>query len=514
LAIQELEPAFAGDLPSPPPSPSWWSRLVAFFDRPAICGLLALLATLGFVLARWQRWSHGHISSWILVGQRFAGPGLAPGIGLRTGTGYDGQFYYRLALNPADLSQTAYGITLDAPYRLMRIGYPALVWLASLGHGGLVPFMLVAVNVAAMVAMGFLGGMFARDGGHHALCGLLVPMYFGLLTSVSRDTAEPVACAFLLAGLLAVRRRRPVLAGLLLACGVLTRETVMVAVLAIAAVRCVSLVRQRQWPGRADFAWLLPAIAFPAWELVCRFATGSLPLLADGDQNAGAPFVAAFDAIRANVERLSWTGFSNIDDWVLELAVLIVVTTLALCSLRRTQAPVHERVALVAYLVEICVVTPSTWGSLTADMRSFVEVYLLAVIVLLGVPRTRRASWLLSAAAAWALPALYLTGMHRVIWSLSAVPPRDLRQQVVVPYLDRVRPVVVDLVRRAEVLLDQGLRLPVREVARLAVQDDEVRVVQVGVVPRLVRHPQVTPHVELHERPHVDRAAAVDGHAA
>jgi hypothetical protein len=424
LAIQELEPERAGDLPSPSPSPPWHTRLPAFFNRPALSGLLALLATTAFALGRWQRWSRGNVASWILVGQKFAGPGLAHGIALRGGTGYDGQFYYRLAMNPADLSSTGYGITFDVPYRLIRIGYPALVWLASLGHGSLVPMMLVAVNVAAMAAMGLFGAMLARDGGYHALCGLLVPMYFGLVTSIARDTAEPVACAFLLAGLVAIRRGRPVLAGIMLAGGVLTRETVLVAVAAIAVVRCAGLIRARQRadldrarPGRADLAWLLPAIAFPAWEVVCRIATGNVPLLTDGDQNAGTPFVAAFDAVRHNVAQLSWTGFSYIDDWVLEFAVLVIVAMMALCCLRRSRAPLHERVALVAYLVEICVVTPSTWNSVNADLRSFVEVYLMAIIVLLGVPRKRGGVWLLCVAAAWAVPTLYLTGMHRLTWS-------------------------------------------------------------------------------------------------
>jgi len=422
LALQEAEPAFAGDLPSPPPVPSWPARLLAVLNRPAVAGLVALLATTGFALARWQRWSKGHIASWILVGQRFAGPGLAHGIPLRTGTGYDGQFYYRLAINPADLSSTAYGITLDAPYRLMRIGYPVLVWLASLGHGGLVPMMLVVVNVAAMAATGFCGAMFARDGGHHALTGLLLPMYFGLLTSISRDTAEPVACAFLVAGLLALRRRRPVLAGALLAFGALTRETAMVAVAAIALVRLVTLVRARQRQqrgvlGRTDLAWVLPVVVFFGWELVARLATGTVPMLADSDRNAGLPFAAAFDAIRTNISQLNWSQFNDVDVWVLQFAVLVVLATLALCCLRRTQAPVHERLALIGYLIEICVVTPTTWDSLTADMRSFVEVYLLAVIILLSVRRTRANSWLLPMAAAWAGPVLYLTAMHRLVWS-------------------------------------------------------------------------------------------------
>jgi hypothetical protein len=386
----------------------------AVLDQPVTTGLLTLLGTLGFVLGRWQRWSKGHISSWILVGQRYDGPALAPGIGTRPGTGYDGQFFYRLAINPADLHRTAYGITLDAPYRLMRIGYPVLTWLATAGHGGLVPVMLVGVNVAAMTAMGFLGGLLARQSGRHALWGLLLPAYFGLLTSVARDTAEPVACAFLLGGLLAIRRGRYLLAGVLLACGALTRETVMVAAGAFAVVRVADWVRRRSRPGRADLAWVLPGAAFAGWELTVRAATGSFPLLADGSQNAGKPFIAAYDAIRGNLKQINWTQFSATDDWLLELAVLVVVAGMALACWRLSAAPLHEKLALAGYLVEICVVTPSTWDSLNADMRSFVEVYLVAVLVLFGVPRKR----LLPVTLAWTLPALYLVGMHRLVWSL------------------------------------------------------------------------------------------------
>jgi hypothetical protein len=92
----------------------------------------------------------------------------------------------------------------------------------------------------------------------------------------------------------------------------------------------------------------------------------------------------------------------------------------ALCSLRSSRAPAHERLALVLFLVEICVVTPTTWSSRTADLRSFVEVYLMAVIVLLGRPRQpwrRRGAWLLPVATAWLLPVLGYVLQRRVHWS-------------------------------------------------------------------------------------------------
>src|ERR1039458_7260762 len=132
-------------------------------DRPAVTGLIALLAALGFVLARWQVWAHGNIGRFILVGHHFASSAQLPhGIPVAPTYGYDGQFFYRLALNPLNFNHTAYGITMDRPYRYMRIGYPAVTWLFSLGQHAAVPVVLVAVNIAAIGAMGYLGAVFAR----------------------------------------------------------------------------------------------------------------------------------------------------------------------------------------------------------------------------------------------------------------------------------------------------------------------------------------------------------------
>ena len=258
-----------------------------------MAALIATLAAVAFTLARWQTWANGHISRFILVGRHFAIPSQLPhGMPVAKTYGYDGQFFYRLALNPLNFHHTAYGITMDRPYRYMRIGYPALTWLVSAGQHALVPVMLVVINIAAIGALGYLGAMFAAQGGRHAAWGLLLPGYFGLLTSLSRDTAEPLAAVCLLAGLLAVRSRRPVLAAVLLAYGALTRETVMVAVAAIAIVRVIGMLRGRVRPGRDDLAWVVPAAAFAVWEVVVKLAIGTVPLLADGGRNAGAPFIA------------------------------------------------------------------------------------------------------------------------------------------------------------------------------------------------------------------------------
>jgi hypothetical protein len=386
-------------------------------DRPIVTGLITLLAATGFVVARWEMWSRRSISRFILIGQNFAHPARLPaGMPLRAKYGYDGQFYYRLAINPLNFHQTAYGITIDAAYRFMRIGYPVVTWFASFGQNSLVPYMLVAVNVAAIGALGYIGGRFAIQGGRHAAWGLLLPGYFGLVTSLCRDTAEPVAAACMLAGLLAIRARRRRLAASLLAFGALTRETVMVLVAAIAIVRVVGFLRRRYRPGRDDIVWVLPAAVFVVWEFLIVAFTGSMPMLADGGRNAGTPFIAPFEALKSNLHHIDWSSYNAIDVWLAEVAVLLIFAVAALWSLRASRALAHEKLALVLFLVEICVVTPSTWNSVSADLRSFVEVYLLAVVVLLGRPR-RPGAWLLPALALGLLPVLDGVIRLRLHWA-------------------------------------------------------------------------------------------------
>src|ERR1051326_4905 len=95
-------------------------------DRPVVPGLIALAGALAFALIRWQTWAKGNIARFILVGRHFvAAPSALPhGIPVAPTYGYDGQFFYRLGLNPANFSHIAYGIRVDQPFRYMRLGYP------------------------------------------------------------------------------------------------------------------------------------------------------------------------------------------------------------------------------------------------------------------------------------------------------------------------------------------------------------------------------------------------------
>src|SRR3990172_6865503 len=87
-------------------------------------------------------------SVFIVAGERFTSP--RADIYIHPRDGYDGQFYYRLALDPLTIERTAHGIRLDnPPYRQQRILYPVLAWLV--GRVIPVPWAMLLVNYIAML---------------------------------------------------------------------------------------------------------------------------------------------------------------------------------------------------------------------------------------------------------------------------------------------------------------------------------------------------------------------------
>jgi hypothetical protein len=385
--------------------------------------MLAFFGWLAFAVARWQVWAHGQLSKFVVLGSGHFGHThphqLPPGVLIADPgqAGYDGQFYYRLALNPLNWTKTAYGITMDQSYRYTRIGYPLVSWLGSFGQHELVPAALIAVNLVCVAAMAVLGAMFARESGRHALWGLLFAAYFGLAISVGRDTAEPLAEACMLAGLLACRRSRWALSAAAFAFGAITRETILLAPAAIAIVRLYSMVRRRVRPGLPDLAWVVPAVAYGIVELAARFALkGEFPVLTDNSRNLSTPFAAMIDTLRYDFAHIDTAHLGVIDISLLEYATLAVFILAGCAVIVVTKAPVHERIAFVFFVLELGLLSTQIWGSVFGDGRSMIEPFLFALILLLATPKRYLNTYRLVAIAELALPALAVVIRRRILY--------------------------------------------------------------------------------------------------
>lgn len=372
----------------------WKTHLDTLAAPPAI----ALVLVAFFAGVRLIRF-HGDATRFVVAGTTFVDAREAPrGLYVLHGGGYDGQFFYRLALDPARLDEEAYGIHFDIPVRRARIGYPALAWAAAGGgQRDAVPWALIALNVAGVALLAFLGGVAARDAGRHPLWGLLLAAFPGFVFTVARDLSEVLAVSALVAGLLLYRRGLPLAAGGALAVAVLTRETVM---LAIAALAVVWLARSRR--ALDATAWLLPVACFVGWEAVVDADVGSIPL--HGDRaNITAPFAGLVpkvaDWLREPLSKALLVRFGI-------FLLLIWVVVLTAFSLVRSRARLQEKIAWAAFLaLAVCL---SGYVYLDpADFRVLGELWALSMLLLFADPRRQLALPALATAALWGADALY-----------------------------------------------------------------------------------------------------------
>jgi hypothetical protein len=365
------------------------SALLARVDRPAAPAVLLAVVALVFVVLRMAAAADGSIGNFVYAGSDFARPPIA-GVPIHPGPGYDGQFSYRLAVDPADLDENADHIRLDTELRLERIAYPAFAWVGSAGQRSAVPVSLVGVNLLALALLGYLGGRLARASGRHALWGLLLAGYWGYLFSLGRDLHEIVTGLFVLAGLLAYRaaRRRDggglaALATLSLSVAVLARETALLVVVAIATVRLFDLVRKRDRPRALDGTWVVPIVVFVAWQAVCAAVVGEAPALAAGPAQVGPPVVAMVDAVGTALGDLAHGKRAAAALLLVQLAALAVVVVLAALRLRDGAVLREERLAWVFALVLTLCLSKHFWSG-PADLRALSDIYLLSALLLLS----------------------------------------------------------------------------------------------------------------------------------
>ncbi|MBI4498854.1 MAG: hypothetical protein HY689_13260 [Chloroflexi bacterium] len=188
----------------PPSTPRWL--------RPwHVVGAVALLY-LGIALAR----TGGDPLTFVM---RCPNPEQIP-----TGTcGYDGQFAYAIAMDPAGAAPF-----MDVPaYRYQRILYPLLARVLGAGQPDLVPWTLVLINWVALAAGTAVLEAVLCAYGVSRWYALAYGLFAGVLMPVRLDLTEPLAYALALGGVLAAMRGRGALSGVLLALAALTKETTL-----------------------------------------------------------------------------------------------------------------------------------------------------------------------------------------------------------------------------------------------------------------------------------------------
>lgn len=369
-----------------------WRR----FDTPfASMAITALLYSL-FLLAKLER-KDFDASSFVIAGGEFVSTEQIPE-GLTWFSiygGYDGVFYYRLALDPFTRTLTDFGITFDTPrYRQQRILYPLLVMALSLGRPLAVPWALILVNYVALCAMGLIGGMIARRAGRRALWGLVFPLYGGFLLSLTRDLAEIVELCLVMTALLSLVRGRHLLAGALLAAAVLAKETALLLVAGTGLVWIHRAWKQRELGGWQPIA--IPVAIWGLWQIRLQHVWG-VSLEREIHNNIGPPLVAFLDFLARTADLRN--RFHR--TWFIEIVLLLLMVAVVALALRRVRGMAGEKLSWLLYLALVFSLTCAVWCEDWAFLRAGSELYVLSCMLLLHTPARYRIVGLMPWIAGW-----------------------------------------------------------------------------------------------------------------
>jgi len=181
---------------------------------PTLIAFLIALAYVGLTLARYG----GDPLAFARLGTRFSQ-------GDPQGTeGYDGQFAYYIALDPAGGWRRT-----DVPaYRYQRILYPLLARALALGQPEVIPWTLIAVNLAALAAGTYATERLLGDCGVSRWYALTYGLYAGQLLTLRTDLNESLSQALVQWGLYTWQRKQPGLGALCLGLAVFAKETALI----------------------------------------------------------------------------------------------------------------------------------------------------------------------------------------------------------------------------------------------------------------------------------------------
>lgn len=370
-----------------------------------VIAIYVLLLTPAAVLHRFDP------SEFIVAGDRFVdATHLAAPIAIKRGSdGYDGQFFYRLALAPLDIAQPAEGIMLDVPaYRMQRIGYPLLARIVALGQARWTPASLVFINLAGLAAIATLAAWLVRRHSFAWWLPLAIVAWPGFLIALTHDTAEITAAALMLGALACYLSGRLGAYGVLAAGAALTRETTIAVFVGLLAheIRLAAMRPAVENRWRRVLPCALLFVPFGIWHEIVREIWHRSPQASGPQPDLGWPLVGVLAMLRANLDGTRvWVASTGVDAGI---RVFVVATTsaliafcLAVASRLREAIRRADRSALAAaWLPTAALMSLMTaqgpWIAPFSYFRAFTECYVLGCLVIASRPTRPRSAcvWL------------------------------------------------------------------------------------------------------------------------
>lgn len=341
--------------------------------------------------------------------------------------GYDGQFYYFLAVDPANGKD--YMDNSGVIYS--RIGYPMTVRALSGGNPVLVPYMMMLVNILAAVGGTLAVAFFLKRHGLPPALALVYGLYPGLIMAVLRDLTEPLAFALAAGALLVFDARskwRLLGSGALFGLAMLTRETVALFPAILALALLVGVGNVSEWRVRLRWGNIARSIAFAelafAPLLIWRHVvTTVLPHTATQEAFVGGEhhvagvggtagsLLTALVPFHAIAKQWPWTG-DDVTDLLIVFLPALLWAGIAIVLVRRkvTLPPLFVLANVAIFVIFLPTPIAVDYSSLG---RASIGILLAVMLTLPLLPSAfgKRAELVRGTLVLWSLPLCIVVGL-------------------------------------------------------------------------------------------------------
>jgi hypothetical protein len=304
------------------------------------------------------------------TGMGTAARAVDPGFHTVHHAGYDGQFYWGIGVDPL-ASGHVHHFFDKASYRYGHPLYGWLGWLLSAGQARAVPVALAAIGLGSLFAAATAAAALGFGRGRFGWEGLFVALNPGLISSAAHDLAEPLATALLLGAFAAYARNRRALVWTCLALLPLSKEPLLVVLLAVVAWELLERRRQR--------AAMFATAAIPAllWWTYARIQLGAW--FTSGDTALGEPLAGW----RRTLFHGRLAGAAGAIAVTIMIALIILLALAALRALRLRSPVDLTYLALAA--IAVCL-APNATVAFTTALRNTAFLLVLVPFVLVSAP--------------------------------------------------------------------------------------------------------------------------------
>jgi hypothetical protein len=274
-------------------------------------------------------------------------------------SGYDGQFYAQLAVDPL-LRDPALYTALDNPaYRARRVFFSWTAWVLGLGRPEWVLKAYAAQNIVAWLLLAWLLlRWLPPSGGRHFAAWAACLFGVGLIGSVRYALVEGPGLLVLALAVVAVERQRPRVASLLMAAVGLGRDTNLLS----AGVLIDRVPRTAAEAIRIAGRVAVAVVPLLLWLLYIRLVYFRFGLA--GEDNFAPPFAAFVDRWQDALGGLWRHGWWGEGGYRVKLAATMGLTVQAgyLVARREWESPWWR--AGAAYAVLLPLLGPSVWDGI------------------------------------------------------------------------------------------------------------------------------------------------------